>query len=289
MMQRIKIYIRLLRLEDQYTVAGIIIAAAIILRLHTMWIFFWIAGCTLLQISAFILNEMVDFKDTDKFSWNKNHIKRTDKLNPKIVWSLYGLFSLSGLILAGFSKMFWWGFEIYILWVCYSLKPIRLKARFIFDILTQTTAGLAIPFMAPFIVSGNIPRMLLPTIVLIPLIWFCIYPYQLADYRADLKARIKPTHIILGMKACLWLNLIFVLYGIVAFILLRVDNIAPWAWIIIPFAIYVLYENISWIKFNSIAEQVNSLQNYVRLVKPLSILILPFLLIIWIIFYVLAP
>ncbi len=274
-------FIRLLRLKHQYAVVGMTLATAILLKTHSLWIIFWILACLFLSISAAIINELVDSQDADKYTSNDVHIKETDKFDMKTVWLIFGFFSLAGIFLSFLAGLFWFGIIIYVLGMLYSLKPIRLKGRFLLDNITQILAGLFIPVMGPIILLNKMLQFWPLILTFILLIWFCVFPYQLADFEADQKAGLRPTHVVIGMKLSLWLGMGLLTLGFLAYWKFGIIKIAWWSLIILPPAFYALYSYIRWLGMRSLPAQLASMRNYVRVAVPSSQLIVPYLLVIW--------
>ncbi len=252
---------------------------AVFLETIAPWMIFWIMACLCLSITAFIINERVDSQDCDKFSWNDNHIKSIQGFNQSVIKVLFVLFLLGGIFFSFLSGLLWWGIVASLLGILYSWKPIRLKGRFFLDIGAQVGAALVIPALGPLSKTGQLSFW--PVILILAvIIWFCIFPYQLADFVADKKAGIKPTHIVLGMKNSLRMGLIFLTLATMAFIYFNLVKIVPWFLVMAPFVAYVFYSYMKWLRMKSLPEQTKSLQDYVRLTKGPSYLIVPYLLVI---------
>lgn len=117
------------------------------MRLQNSTVFIWILASTLISITAFIANELTDKNDVDKYSWNNIHIKDGNQLSYWIVSIIFITFSIIGLFLSSSIGLFNWGLLMYVTGLMYSLKPIRLKARPVWDILTQLMVWLFIPFI----------------------------------------------------------------------------------------------------------------------------------------------
>ncbi len=276
-------YIRLLRLPDHYVVIGIIIAAGLQLHLKNFWLLLWCAAVVLLSISVFVLNEIVDREDTDKHSWNNMHIRKNERFDFKIVWSIFGFFSFAGLLLSYMLGVFWWALIAYAFGILYSVKPFRLKARFGLDILAQSIAWTVLPYVAVawkyHALVSNIPVIL----DIMAFCWVIIFPYQLADFRADKKAELNSTHTILGMKNSLILGLILLAASGLIFIGFGVYKTALWSLAFLPIGAYLFFKYVSWLKMGLIREQTRSMQNYVMFLKPIGYLFLAYM-VIWLAF-----
>ncbi len=273
-------YIRLLRLQDQYILIGIILASAVYFRLWNQFIFFWGVSAISISIAAFIINEIVDQEDTDKYSWNPIHIRKNEKLNFKAVVLIFAIFSVLGIGLGYLSGLFWWGIGMYVVGIGYSLKPIRLKGRFALDIIAQILVWIVLPFAAVAWKSGQLPRVL-PLLLFASCLWSIIFPYQLADYDADQKAKLANTHVIIGMRNSLVFGLILAVISIILFFVFKIFVVARWSWFFFVVNLFALTQYIRWLRMKHLAKQLKSLQDYVRTVKPLGYLIVPYFL-LWI-------
>src|SRR3972149_11995710 len=119
-------YIRLLRLGDQYFQVGAVVAGGWLVR-GSGEVWWWLLATVLLSCPTFIVNELVDRGDVDRFSWNGVHVK--NEINLALAGLLFVTLSIAGLALAYFSGKFFWGLSMYVLAMMYSLPVGRLKAR----------------------------------------------------------------------------------------------------------------------------------------------------------------
>lgn len=272
-------YIRLLRLEDHYIILGVVISAGLYFHIRNWWLIIWAAATAFISICAFILNEFVDKEDTDLYSWNPIHIKKGERFNLWVVGLLFSFFTVAGLILAYVDGLIWWGIVMYLIGIFYSLKPIRFKGRFGLDVAAQLVTWIVIPFLAVGWKFGDMKDIFPLMIVILFICWAFILPYQLADYIADLKAKLRGTHIVLGMRKSLFLGGFLSMMGTVLFFSLQLYRIIPWALIFVAIAVYVFVRYIEWLRMSSLTKQTVSMQKYVRFVKPIGYLIIPYLLI----------
>lgn len=275
-------YLRLLRLEDQYLQFFIAIASGVFLRSRDNMIILWALAVTFFSFVAAIVNELTDQKDTDKHTWNPIHIKTEDRFTPLVICLMVVIFSVIGLILSYFTGLFWWGIAELVLGILYSLKPIRFKSKFGLDILAQACVFIIIPFIAPIALyhHGILPWGLIFTMTC--LVIASAFPYQLADFSADLKAGLKGTHVVIGMKNSLLFGLSLSIAGLILFFIFSLDKSEPWLWALAGFTIYSLYRYLSWIKMSSLARQTASMQHFVKRVKPWSQLLVPYFLCLFI-------
>lgn len=273
-------YLRLLRFQDQYLQFVCAVASGIYLQIKDWWILYWAIALTFLSFTAAIINELTDSKDCDKFSWNKSHINSTNSnLTKTEIWSMFLIFSVIGLYLSFTVRLFLWGLIFYLIGLAYSLKPIRLKSRFVFDIVAQLSAWFVIPFLAPISLLGKTSDTLPFLIVMLLLVWSIFYPYQLADFKADFIAGIKPTHIVLGMEKSLILGLLLGMIGVFLYLKLNIFQNNPWSIVIALLAAIAIIFYLKWLKMKSLDNQVHSMQFYVGQVKPLTQLLVPYLLV----------
>lgn len=273
-------YFRLLRLEDQYLQFISALAAGVYLGSGDWLIFWWAIASTFLSFTAFIINEITDRHDSDKYSWNPVHVGR-GSLNMRVVGSMFLIFSVSGLVMSYRLGFLWWGLAIYVLGILYSLEPIRLKRRFGLDVAAQLCVWWILPFLAPVWAHGNHAVILSIVIIGSFLVWPIFFPYQLSDFVADQKAGFQNTHIQLGMFASLqfgyWLGII----GLILFGVFRMYILAWWMTplVFMCFASLFLYRH--WMRMSSVADQTSSMRQYVGFMKPLTQLLVPYFLILW--------
>lgn len=272
-------YLRLLRLQDQYIQLGCAIASGIYLNIKDWSILFWAIATTFFSFTAFMINELTDRQDVDINSWNSIHVQKNIKYNNWILAILFIIFSILGLYIAYLVNLFWWGFAMYLIGLFYSLKPIRLKGRLIFDIIAQLSVWWFIPFIAPISLHQNLSSALIFIITHSLLSWSIFYPYQLADFKADLKAGFKSTHIMLGLDKSLILGLLMGLAGLLIYFKLNMFQNYPWTVALMFLTVTAIYSYQKWLKIKSTESKLHSMQLYVVRFKPLTQLLLPYLLI----------
>lgn len=273
-------YLRLLRLQDQYPVFGGALAAGILLDSRAPWIIHWALSCTAVSIAAFILNEIIDSKDVDKLSWNSIHIQKNDAVNIFIAWALYWGFIFVGISIALQIGLFWWAVLMAFWCSLYSLPPVRLKSRFVWDVLTQVGAGWMIPFGVPFVISRAYDQWSI--IVAISLFgWAIVFPYQLADFSADKKVGFQSTHIVLGMKKSLWLGMVCALGGMIIFFMDTWHIRAPWLNFFPLLSLFSVVCSLKWLRMHTVKQQELAFRSYVRHMKPFTQLLLPYIIVLW--------
>jgi len=182
-------YLRLLRFQDQFIQFGSALFGGIFVGNRSWDILWWAVAVTLLSCATFIVNELADRQDSDRYSWNPVHTHaHDDVLNPFIVWTMFFVISVAGLWMGAVLGFLWWASALWIIGVLYSLEPIRFKRRFGLDIVAQLLVWWILPCVA--VVWGRVPFELTISMVIIMscINWSLFYPYQIADFEADRKA-----------------------------------------------------------------------------------------------------
>ena len=276
-------YLRLLRLGDHYVNIAIILASSVYLQRFGSWTIWWIIATTLISISTFVVNEIIDRNDVDTYSWNPVHIGSNTKLNMKIVWFIILATSLSGIIFSLLAGFLWWGIAMLLVGMVYSIPPFRFKGTFGVDIIAQVASFFFIPVAAPLFYYGDTQSVFIYIMPMMFLIWAGVFPYQLADYESDRKAGLRPTHVVIGLKASLWLGIAIAFIGIMSYFILKLYTVAWWTAPLLFFTAFALYKYYVWLKTVSAKATFASMQAYVRLIRPLSELFLPYLILIMLI------
>jgi len=274
-------YIRLLRLQDQYLQFSSALFGGIFVHDRSWSILYWAVAVTFLSFSAFIVNEVTDRKDTDRYSWNKVHRYYGETLDSRIVWGIFWGFSLLGIGISTAIGYFWWGLATWVIGVFYSLKPIRLKGRFAWDVLAQLFVWWGLPFLAS--VWWRIDPYILASFIVITsmVVWSAFYPYQIADFQADKKAGLSNTHVQLGVKGSTWFGFLLGVVGIILFCAFRM-----WIWIgwVLPVFIFTpvtlgLY--IQWLRMDRDSKILLGMQTYSTIAKPLGNIFPLYLFFVW--------
>lgn len=276
-------YLRLLRLQDQYIQSFSAIAAGLYLGTRERSIIWWAIAATFLSFSAFIVNEMTDEHDTDRYSWNPVHVLYKEKWNQTIVWSLFVIFSVAGLVISQLVGLLWWGVVAWIIGVLYSAKPIRFKGCVFFDVLAQLAIWWVIPFLAPVWAKGNYADGVVFTAIMALVIWFGFYPYQIADLAADRKVGLRNTHVVLGWRRSLWLGLILGIIGMALYFRFGLYRLAPWTVPPMTLPLIEFYLYVRWMREKQEAKSLSSIQRAVPVLQNVSRLLLPYVLILWIV------
>lgn len=265
-------YLRLLRLQDQYIQMTSALFAGIFVGTQSWNILIWTFAVTLLSCATFIVNELTDRQDSDRYSWNPVHRHFQDVLHPWIVWALFLGTSAGGLWLAMKIGFLWWGSALWFIGVLYSLEPVRCKRRFGLDIVAQLLVWWILPFLAP--VWGRVPiELTLSMIIIMSFIsWSVFYPYQIADYHADRKAKLQNTHVLLGVYASTRVGYILGIVGLVLFFLFGFQRFFLPLLPLLVIQIVALWAYGIWLTHTNVNHILAGMQTYVRLVKPIGML-----------------
>ena len=274
-------YIRLLRLQDQYLQFTGAILAGIFLHAKDWNVLWWAIAVTLMGFAAFIVNEVTDRADTDKYSSNPVHITRGEHLDMRIVNAMFIVASASGIILSWYLGYVLWGVAIYAIGICYSLEPIRLKRRPGFDLGAQALACMILPFLA--LTWGHASGDLsLAFLVVVTLVFLSAgFPYQIADFVADKKSGIRSLHVALGVDGSLMFGLGLGSAGILLYLLFGVYR---WEWWTIPGAILfpiTLVYYVACLRLRTFAQKITMTRNYSKITLWITRLVALYLVLIW--------
>lgn len=274
-------YLRLLRLQDQFVQFGSALFGGIFVGDRSWDILLWAVAVTLLSCATFIVNEVVDRRDSDRYSWNPVHRHHQDVLDPLIVWTLFFVTSVGGLWLAAGIGFFWFALAIWVIGVLYSIEPIRFKRRFGLDIVAQLLAWWIVPFLAP--VWGVAPwELTLSMVVIMSCInWSLFYPYQIADFKADKKAGLRNTHVVLGVYTSAQVGCIL---GVVGLILFFLFGFQRYVWTLLPIlviqiAAFLAYA--TWLRDRKVDHILAGMQRYARIVKAIGLATPVYLFLCW--------
>jgi len=275
-------YLRLLRLPDQYIQFAAGIAAGMLLGSREPRILWWAVATIFLAIPAYMVNELVDRKDTDRYSWNPIHKKlQSDTYSIPIVGALFALSTAVGLLMSVLLGYEWFGLAMFVIGILYSLPPVRLKGRFGLDIAAQLSFLWIVPFLAPVWGRLSTETILLFVIISSLIISAAVFPYQLADFEADRRAGLRNTHVTLGKRASIWLGILWGVVGMALYSIYGMYAWAPWtvpAVLVVPVALWVYVRALT--RHNA-GEQARGMQWFVRIFQPLSRVFAAALLIAW--------
>jgi len=273
-------YLKLLRLSDQHVSLGFVIAGAIVANVTASWLWIWGLACVLLSMVAYVLNELQDV-DTDTHSWNPIHLQSAQrkKINSSVVVVMVISLLTISAFLAGWVGMLGWWVLLLGLAIAYSLPPLRLKGVAGFDILVQVLTATLIPLLA-VLWKANVSLVSATALIVILflMIWSIFYPYQLADFVADQRAKLGNTHLKLGWQKTLQLMLIVSVLSVILFPILFQNQ-----WWSLPFVIFTIHSGYWYWYWLQVTPQqaMRSMQNYVLKMKPLSHVLLFYLFLLW--------
>lgn len=272
-------YFRLIRLQDEHFQFGFALASGVYLSGQVSWVVKWAIATTLISFAAFVSNEMTDREDVDQYSWNKVHLKKTDKVDPVKVAVLWWACALSGLLLASELNAFWPAAAMLLIGTAYSMKPMRLKGRVVVDILAQLAVWFWIPFMVPVFYFGNVDASFWSFVLVISLIaWGFFYPYQLSDFSADKKAGLSGTHVVLGFTQSLFLGLLALVLGIAGYFILGIFQSQSWSVVFVLMGLILFVHYLYWFRLAA-NQREKAMARAVAYVKPISWLLVPYIII----------
>ena len=238
-MVAVKPYIALLRIVSWrgfflMAIFGFIISEAFLSPLINIAVFFIIFF--LFLGSSFAINDCSDVKE-DKLGKKSNPIARGEiSLKKAIIFSI----SLGGL---GLILSAYFGMEVFLFYSAliflsfiYSLPPLRLKSRFLLDILSHGLFFGSFLFFLPIIIF-NMEPAIVHYLIAISIFWFSVIielKNHLRDYESDKKAGLKTTVCVLGKsKSEVFLKVLEITYPLtLALVFLFSENF----WLMILFA-----------------------------------------------------
>lgn len=274
-------YIRLLRLQDQYVEFSAAMTAGILIHSRDWYVFWWALAAVFLTIPVYIVNEIIDGRDVDRLSWNSSvHMRPADRLDKRITLLLFGVLSLIGLYWSYRLGLFWWGLAIWIVGMSYSLDPIRLKRRFILDLVTQV-GSFWVVFLALAWGKADATFLLVFLIVISVVICSMLLPYQIADYEADKKAGFSNTHVILGIQRSLWLGLILAILSTGMYFLYEMPRWALWLLPMVLLSPSVVALYIRWLRMSPMSKLMRDIRYWIQIYKPVTQLLAVYIFLVW--------
>ncbi len=268
-----------MRLPDQFMPAGAVFAAGIFMGERSERVLLWAVASTLLSVVAFMVNELVDRHDTDKYSQNTIHVSAREHNHTSVVAGIVVVFSSVALWFSYSVGLLGWALLMFVICILYSLKPIRLKGVFGLDLATQTVASLVIPFVAPLIQYGHFDRgVFLVALSLSLPVTAGFLLYQLCDIAGDRKAKLSCTHVVLGEQKSLVLGFILCVVGVLLFLFVWK---LVWLWVFVPFSIVTA--GYYWVALKKASQKakIAVCLSYRHTMKPIARLLLPYFLMVW--------
>ena len=110
--------------------------------------------------------------------------------------------------------------------------------------------------------------------------WSIMFPYQLSDMTADIKAKLRNSHTVLGMQKSILVGAGFGVVGIASFVFSFNPATPRWSAFLIGLTIYALIKYRIWYHLPD-GKAEESMQNYVRVVKPITQVFFFYLVFAW--------
>lgn len=195
------------------------------LRLDLPKILFLTIGFLCIFFSSFLINELVDSYDTDKFNPERDKAITNHGVPRNFTIFAFVITSILGIIILTFLNLFWAAIGGFLLLVAYSLPPIRIKSRPILDLVAVTIGFVVLPYISYFFVSSQPITWHEPLVLLFFTCGFFAIDLvaEGADLIADKKAGLLTTAVMLGERNNLlvisFLALSSVIFGVLAIIL----------------------------------------------------------------------
>ncbi len=211
-------YLKLLRIKGWHAYLGIAILGFVVVQgfvgqLVDIIIFFLMIS-TYLGFS-FAINDCFDMHEDALNNLRRNPVATKEIEQKKAI-----LFSIS-LALAGLFLSMWFGLMIFIyqltltvLAYIYSVPPLRLKTRYLLDILSHGFFFGVLILLFPVFVFGTITDVIILLTISFFLLSILIQLWNhILDYEGDMKAMLRTTVCVLGleksMKIAIALSLVF--------------------------------------------------------------------------------
>lgn len=189
---------------------------------------------------AFIINEVEDAED-DKFQKSKKNPISNGLLSKRQGYLLSAISFLSSLFLFSLigKQSFVVGGSLLLFAFLYSWKPIRLKAYPVVDILSHSLMLGGFLVLTAYLSQSSKLISILPIFIIVTFIsMYGQFYNQIRDIKADKKAKLKNTTLLLGKNMA---ELLMYLILLISFILIAYSfyiNIFPLWFIIIGITIF---------------------------------------------------
>lgn len=195
-------YFRILRVKEQSTaLVALFFGALDASHLDLANLLIIAAGFFTLSVSSFIINEYIDAKDTDKYSARVRSLTHQPVVG-RIVFIFWIFFVLLGSAVLFWYQLYWQALATVVLGTAYSLPPVRLKAKFAFDMLCIYLYLIVIPYSIGFSLNG----LPFDAMIQIPFIALSLFlgtaegVHLLGDLEADRKGGLNNTPVVLGYQ-----------------------------------------------------------------------------------------
>lgn len=195
-------------------------------------------GLFCLSVASFIINEYIDARDTDMYSAKIKALTKV-KVVPGAVLTLWLIFSGVGCLVLFEYKLYWQAIATLLLGTAYSIPPIRLKARFAFDMLCIYLYLTVIPYSIGFSLSNQpfSQMFTIPFIALSAFLGVAEGVHLLGDLDADKKGGLHNTSVALGYANLLKLLIIMAFVATAGFLYLLYHHQNWWYYPLIFFSV----------------------------------------------------
>lgn len=200
-----------------------------------------------IYFSAFLINELVDSFDTDKFNPEREKGITKHGVSRRLTLAAFIACAVAGLLFLTWSGLAWVGLAGFLVLFIYSAPPLRLKSRPFIELAAVTVGCALLPYIAYYLLV-DVPFTWKEALIL--LFFATGFPaIQLvnegADFLADKQAKITTTVIFLGEKKNLILIQILS-FACVTTGLLATIVTGHWWYLYIIAAIFFLFTAAQW-------------------------------------------
>ncbi len=197
-----KKYLKLLRLPQQSIALVPLLFGALDAKYYNWSVLTSIAiGVFLISISHFVINEYVDSQDTDQFN-ERNKTDLNHRQHKNIIFAIYIFLTIAGSAIFLYYHLYI-ALALYLFFGnFYSIKPLRFKANFPWDMIAPAIAWGAVPYSIAFTLN-HLPYEAMVSVASVSGLLFGFgmqAVHYLADGQADKKAGIKNWCTVLGYK-----------------------------------------------------------------------------------------
>lgn len=200
-----------------------------------------------IYFSAFLINELVDSFDTDKFSPEREKGITKHGVSRRLTLAAFIVCAVTGILLLTWSGLAWVGLVGFLILFIYSAPPLRLKSWPFVELAAVTFGCALLPYIAYYLLT-NSPFTWREALIL--LFFATGFPaIQLvnegADFLADKQAKITTTVVFLGEKKNLILIQILSFICIITGLLATIVT-GHWWYLYIIAIIFFLFTAARW-------------------------------------------
>lgn len=239
---KIRPYIAIMRLNEQGTALAALFFGALDANYLNFRILFSLAvAFYFISVASFIINEFIDARDTDKHSSRVRALTKA-AVAPKIVFGLWFLTAGAGTTILFALGLYWQAIAAVTAGTLYSLPPIRLKARFLWDQIAVAFYLIIIPYSLSFSLK-DLPfdkMIALPFITLLLFLSVAQGFHLLSDLKADKTAGLKNTPAVLGYSALIKILILTASLALSGLLYLFYQHTHPWYYPLIFFSVLSL-------------------------------------------------